>query len=239
MSGKVSHPASNFWFATVAALMIVVVSFIGFVLAEPQITRSQTLTDSAEFSISQTITGESTFNVPPANVTMEGDINGITGGNATGSSQFVVQSNNASGWYVNIRFDYTHGGAYALIGDSGSEDIFDYGIGNAEPDFGFTPEPNASFAYTVEASTTPSLIDDSFEHNNIDTCGGGGGNTTAGLCWATPSSTDFRIIDSSSAAPTGATSTITFRVNVPSGATPAPAAETYTATATLSLYTNP
>lgn len=227
------------WFAVAASVVIVMLAFASFIVAEPQISHSQTLTDTANFTITQTITGESTFLVEPTNVSMVGDINGLTGGNATGSTQFVVQSNNASGYYVNIAFDYTHGGQYALIGDSGSEDIFDYGFGNAEPDFGFAPEPNASFAYTVEASTTPSLIDDSFEHNNTDTCGGGGGNTTPGLCWMTPSSTQFRIIDSAVAAPVGATSSLTFRVNVPSGASPAPAAETYTATATLSLYTNP
>lgn len=229
-----SKLTKNAWFAITASLVILMLAFFTFTIAEPQISHSQDAT--RDFTITQTITGESTFLVNPTNVTMAGDINGITGGNATGSSQFVVQSNNASGYYVSIDFDYTHGGAYALIGDSGSEDIYDYGVGNGEPDFGFTPETNASFAYTVAASNTPD-IDASFQHNNSDTCNTGA-NTTPGLCWATPSSTEFRIIDTT-AATDRATSTLTFRVNVPSGAVPAPAAETYTATATLSLYTKP
>ena len=118
---------------------------------------------------------------------------------------------------------------------TGSEDIFDYGIGNGEPDFGFVPEASATFAYTVAASTTAD-VDPSFQHNNTDTCNTGS-NTTPELCWATPSTTEFTIVDSSSpTADQGASSTITFRVNVPSGAVPTPAAETYVATATLSLY---
>ncbi len=222
----------NAWFAIAASLSIVALAFASFILVEPQIGHSQVTRD---FTIQQTISGEATFLVNPTNVTMAGAINGITGGNATGTSQFVVQSNTAGGHYVTIDF-FDNSGSYAMLGDAtASEDIYDYGIGNGEPDFGFTPEGSATFAYTVAASTT-THIDPSFQHNGTDTCNTGS-TVTEDLCWATPSTTEFRIIDSSSPAPTGATSTLKFKVNVPSGASPTPSAETYTATATLSLYT--
>ncbi len=224
--------SKNAWFAIVASVAIVSLSFVSFILAEPQIGHSQD--DSATFTVNQTITGEATFLVNPSNITMNGSISGITGGNATGSSQFTVQSNSAGGHYVTINF-FDNAGQYSMYGQStGSEDIYDYGIGNGEPDFGFTPEANASFAYTVTSSST-SDTDPSFQHNNTDTCNTGS-NTTVDLCWATPSTTAFRIVDRNSPAPSGAASTIKFKVNVPSGATPSPVAETYTATATLSLY---
>lgn len=227
-----SKATKNAWFATLASIVIVMLAFASFILAEPQISHSQVTRD---FTIQQTITGEATFLVDPGNVTMDGAINGITGGNATGTSQFVVQSNSAGGHYVTIDF-FDNAGTYTMYGDStGSEDIYDYRYGNAEPSFGYTPEANASFGYTVTSSSTGDT-DPSFLHNGTDTCNTGA-NTTADVCWATPSTTEFTIVDRSTPAPTGATTTIKFKVNVPSGATPVPSAETYTATATLSLYT--
>ncbi len=224
--------SKNAWFAIVASVAIVTLAFVSFIMAEPQIGHSQDTTQ--DFYVRQTITGESTFLVNPTDVTMDGPISGITGGNATGTSQFVVQSNSATGYYVNIDF-FDNAGSYSMYGDStGSEDIYDYGIGNAEPTFGFTPEASATFSYTVSASSSGD-IDQSFQ-NDGGACNAGS-NTTADVCWARPSTTEFTIIDSNSSAPTGATSTVKFKVNVPSGATPTPAAETYTATATLSLYT--
>lgn len=230
-----SKLSKNAMYAIIAAVSIVALSFVSFVLAEPQISHSQD--DSAVFTVQQTITGEATFLVDPSNVTMVGNISGVTGGNATGSTQFSVQS--SSGYYIEIDFGAaanTYVGQYAMYGNtSDSEAIYDYRYGNAEPGFGYTPEANASFAYTV-AATTSTHIDPSFQHNNTDTCNTGS-NTTEGLCWATPSSSAFRIIDSGSTpALTAASSTITFKVNVPAGATPLPTADTYTATATLSLY---
>jgi hypothetical protein len=207
-------------------------AFASFILAEPQISHSQVTRD---FTIRQTITGEATFLVDPTDVTMVGDINGITGGNSTGTTQFVVQSNSSGGHYVTIDF-FDNAGPYAMRGDvTGSSDIFDYNFGGAEPTYGFTPETNAVFAYTVTSSSTGDT-DVSFQHDGGSACNTTG-SVAADVCWMTPSTTEFRIVDRGTPAPNGATSSIKFRVNVPSGASPVPAAETYTATATLSLYT--
>jgi hypothetical protein len=227
------HLSQSALFAVTAAIVAVTMVFGVYVVAEPAITYGQD--DTATFFIRQTINDETSFLVDPANVTMNGAIAGLTGGNATGTSQFVVISNNAAGYYVNIRF-FDNVGTQSMRGDvDGSDAIRDYlGDVGGEPSFNFTTNTAAQFAYTVAASTTGD-IDQSFKHNGTDTCNTGS-NTTAEFCWKAPSTTDFRIISRASASATGATSTVQFRVHVPSSANPALTGQTYTATATLSLF---
>ncbi|MCA9359122.1 hypothetical protein KC926_02865 [Candidatus Kaiserbacteria bacterium] len=218
--------------ALVASSTIVSLLFVTFFLAEPTISHGQS--DTSTFYIRQTITDESSFLVNPSNVTMAGDLNGVTGGNATGTTDFVVQSNNTAGYYVEIAFE-NNGTPEAMIGDvSASEAIRDYGSGLVEPSYGYTASTAAQFAYTV-TSLTSGDTDASFKNNGA-ACNAGS-TQTAATCWKAPDTAAFRIVDRSASAVTGATSTIQFKVHVPSGAAPVPVAETYTATATLSLFT--
>jgi len=227
----VKSVSKNVWFAILASLTIVALSFASFILAEPQIGHTQV---EESFLITQVITGEATFLVDPTDVTMDGAINGITGGRATGTTQFVVQSNSTGGHRVDITFG-PNSGQYAMIGDAtGSEDIVDYEGATSAPTFAFaTSSVNAQFAYTVTSSTT----DDTalaFQNDDLD-CGQTGG-TAVDVCWMTPSTTAFTIVDRGTPAPTGATTSIKFRVDVQSGISNVPTAEGYTATATLSLF---
>ncbi len=225
-------------FALVSSITILSMAFIGFILAEPQVGHSQEV-----FTIRQTITDETTFSTSPTNVVMAGNISGITGGNSTGTTQFAVQSNNATGYLVTIAFENNDPGQlYAMLGDvTGSNGIRDYenDVGG-EPSYNFgTTTDAAVFAYTV-TSTTTTDTDDSFSNNGVNACNGGGTDWTEDICWKAPTTTSgvpFNIIDRGDAAITGATSTIKFRVHVPPNASPTPTAETYTATATLTLTT--
>ena len=219
-------------YAGALAAVGVVLTFLTHAAVEPQITHSQEVASST-FTIQQTITAESSFLVEPADVSMVGDINGVTGGQATGTTQFVVQTNNAAGYYVEIDF-FDNGTDGAMLGDSSaSEALRDYGGDLAEPTFGYTASTAAQFAYTVTSSST--LDTDASFRNDTSSCGGGGFDGDP--CWMSPSTTAFRIVErDGSPAVTGATSTVQFNVTVPSGATPVPSAETYTATATLSLF---
>ena len=183
------------------------------------------------FSVRQQITGEISFLVPPTNITMNGALAGITGGNATGSTYAVVQTNQATGYTMDISFENSP----AMLGDiTGSTAIRNYGS-STEPTFGFFASTSAVFAYTVSASTTSDL-DQSFL-NNGSACNAGAGYT-ANTCWQGPTSTsNYRIISRSSAASNGATTTLTFKVNVPLNPSPALQSDFYTATATLTALT--
>jgi hypothetical protein len=219
--------------ALVSASLIVTLLFAGFIAAEPRISHGQS--DQKTFRVRQTITDETSFLVAPSNVTMAGSISGITGGTATGSSKFVVKSNNSTGYYVEIAY-FDNTGAQAMLGDKDAgEQLRDYdGDVTGEPSYNFTASTAAQFAYTVNSSTTADT-DASFK-NNGSACNAGS-TQTFGKCWKKPTTSAFRIVSRSTSATAGATSTLYFKVHVPSGAVPIPTAQTYTATATLSVFT--
>lgn len=233
---KISEISQNAVYAVVASATTVAMLFMGFFLAEPSVSRAQLVDTSNSFTISQTITGETSFLVEPTNVTMAGGgINGLTGGNATGSTQFSVLSNNPTGYYVNIAFD-DNAGAHAMYGDvTGDDGIRDYDESTpGTADFGFTASTAAQFAYSVISSTTADTSSN-FDHNG-SACNSSPDTDADLSCWKAPTIAEYEIVNRSTSAVTGATSTIVFKVDVPSGADPAPLADTYTATATLTLY---
>jgi hypothetical protein len=228
----IQHFQQSAMYALLASVAALSVLFIGFFLAEPAISHGQE--DTSTFTIQQTITGESSFTVPPTDVTMAGSINGLTGGNATGTTQFVVTSNNSSGYYVEIAF-FDNGNGAALAGDvTGSNALRDYDGDNVgEPSKNWSASTSAQFAYTVTSSSSADT-DPSFFHDGGANCNTGSLQTS--YCWKAPAVAGFRIVDTSDAALTGATSSVQFKINVPNAAAPSPQAETYTATATLSLF---
>ena len=232
MHYKTKHFSQAALYALTASCITVSLLFAAFFIAEPAISHGQA--DTSTFNIRQTIVDETSFLVPPTNVTMAGSINGVTGGQATGTTQFSVISNNTAGYYVEIAFQNNFTPSAMIGAVSGNEAIRNYGGDLAgQPSFGYTASGSAQLAYTITSLTT-SDTDQSFL-NNSSACNAGS-TQTANTCWKAPSTSGFRIIDRNSAAITGATSTLTFNVTVPSGADPVPTAETYTATATLSLF---
>lgn len=235
---SIQHFSQSATYAVTASVTILGLLFMGFFFAEPSITHGQV--QSSEFTVSQTIVDETSFLVEPADVSTSGSINGVTGGNASGTTDFSVISNNATGYYVEIDF-FDNGSTEAMQGETTlSSAIVDYLGSAAEPDYGYTATTSAQFAYTV-SSVDPEDTDDSFL-NFGGACGTGNvsatqnGTATSTKCWMAPATTPFRIVDSGNAATAGATSTIEFDITVPSGAVPVPTAEVYTATATLTLY---
>lgn len=228
------HLSQSALYALVASIAAITLLLAAFFVLEPGIGHA---VDSNEFYIRQTITDETSFLVQPTNVTMDGSITGVTGGTANGSTTFSVISNNDTGYTVTIAFE-NNGTANAMVGDvTASESIRDYdGDAAGEPSYGFTASTAAQFAYTV-TSLTAADTDQSFLDNGTTACNQGGGSQTADTCWKSPATTAFGIVDRGSSAVTGATSTIAFRVVVPSGSAPSVTADTYTATATLTLLT--
>lgn len=230
ISSTLQHYSKSAAYAVVASLTMVSLLAMGFFIVEPQMSHGAT---TADFRVRQTITGETSLVVSDATVDMSNSISGLTGGNSTGTTQFIVTSNNAAGYYVEIDW-FDNAGAYAMRGDEdGGDEIRDFVDNAGEPQYNFTASTAAQFAYSVYSSTTADT-DPSFLNNGSNACGGA--TQTVGKCWKAPSTTGFRVVDRSSSATDGATSTIYFKVNVPSGANPTPTAQTYTATATLSVF---
>jgi hypothetical protein len=218
--------------ALAASTLIVAIAMAGYFFMEPQVGRAQDT--SGPFTISQVITGETSFIVDALNTTLTGSINGITGGQSNGSTTVVVQTNSATGYTMSIAFA-TNTTPNAMLGNtSASESIRDYPAVGGQPTFLFsTASTSAVFAYTVSAANSADL-DQSFDDNG-SACNQTGNANTADRCWMEPTQSNFQIIDRSTAAISGATSTLHFRVHVPNNPTPGLVADTYTATATLTV----
>lgn len=219
-------------FAATTSIVLLALLCASFFVLEPQISYGQA--DTSTFRVRQTITDQTSFLVDATNVTMPGGgINGLTGGTATGTTQFVVRSNNASGYYVEIAY-FNNAGAHAMRGDEDAgEQIRDYALGAGTPTFNMTASTAAQFAYSVHSSTTDDTAA-AFKYSG-STCNSGSTNTV-GKCWKSPLTSAVQVVNRSTAATSGATTTLYFKVNVPSAANPTPTAQTYTATATLSVF---
>lgn len=221
-------------YALTASLLALSIIAMLFFVAEPPVSQA---VNSNSFTVKQAITGDVSFLVQPSNVTLQDSISGVTGGTASGTTNFTVLSNDTDGYTVNIGFADPDGNGIAMMGDNtGTSSIKNYVAGLAAPTYGFTAGSQAEFAYTVYSATDPTRTATNFKNNSSD-CGVGTTNGTGLLatsCWKAPSTTaTYNIVDTSALAMTGATTTVKFLVSVPSslGIT----ADTYTATVTLTL----
>jgi len=218
--------------ALIAATVIVALVGISYFFAEPRVGRSQT---TSTFTVSQIITGETSFLVSATNVSMTGNLNGITGGTANGSTTVSVRTNSPTGYTMTIAF-FNNGTSETMRGiNTNSSSIHDYPASGGQPTFLFSTASTAAvFAYTVSALDDTDL-DNSFLDNGV-TCNPGSGQAyTVDRCWMEPATTTFQVIDRGTDAVTGATSTIHFRVHVPNNPDPGLVADTYVATATLTV----
>ncbi len=216
--------------AFIAAVLAVLLAAGSFFLIEPQVGQAVT---SGPFTITTTITDEISFLVGAANVTATGSINGITGGQANGSTTVSVRTNSNTGYTMSIAF-YNNGTDNAMLGNNSlSQSIRDYPASSTEPTYLFdTSSTSAVFAYTVSALDDTDIAR-AFLDNGIGACNELAGAYTADRCWMEPQVAGYEIIDRTSSAPTGATSTISFRILVPNNPVPGLVADVYTATATL------
>lgn len=215
--------------AFVLSTALVTVGMFIFTLLEPAITRSQATTES-DFTVTQNITGAISLAV--GNVTMVGDIDGLLGGNSTGTTQAVVTTNDPDGYTLQIRFPFATTSAMQAL--ASSDYISNYTATSGNPSFQFTVPSSGGesvMGYTVIASSSLH-VGDTFEHSGSDCTGTG--TATADRCWVAASTSNLTIMDTPAQAfPDGSTSTIKFRVAVPASPSPSLSADTYVATATL------
>lgn len=159
----------------------------------------------------------------PGDVTMDPNLPGITGGTSNGSTTVTVITDSPSGYQLTIVSASTP----AMQRSGGPEFIDDYEVTTyPNPDPSFTIAANeAFFGYSPNGEDIASLF-----RNNGANCNSG--SFTDIDCWYGPSTTAVTISEASgSNHPSGATTTINFRVGVGSSANVT--AGLYIATTTL------
>lgn len=155
------------------------------------------------------------------NVTMTPALGGLTGGIANGSTSVVVLTDSPAGYQLTLAAET----APAL--QNGADTIADY-VSTADPsaDFSFvTTAADAHFGFSPEGSDIVSYFKD-----NGSACGVGVLDTSL-ACWDGLSTTDILIAQGVANQPTGATTTVHFRVGV--GGAAGVLAGTYIATTTI------
>jgi len=218
-------------------MLLVPLAFVTFAYLEPSLLSAQT-SESVDITITQQITGETSFTADPNNVVMDSAIASITGGTSNGTTTFTVQSNSASGYNVTLAFADDP----AMQSTSTADTIPDYiedtpGV----PDWTFGAQGaggSAQFGFSVYGASA-AIVDGNFQDNGINACGGAGGSNTYAGCWSAGSTTAVTILNRGNATSgAGDTSNVLFRVHVPANPSPAVPAGGYVATATLTVAEN-
>ena len=229
--------AKAFIDAVVVTVMVSMLGFSSYLMLEPMAGFAAT-TATSQFIVNQQITGELSFLVSAANVTLAA-IGGITGGDSEGYTGVRVYTNNSTGFTMTTAASNTP----AMMGSASTSTIPNYVPSTANvPDFTFASSTSgqpSQFGYTVTASTTGDLSQ-KFKDNGT-TCNTGSSDTNGKTsCWYVLGTTaTSTIVTASASAATGASSTMFFRVHVPANPSPSVISDTYFATTTLTATTNP
>ena len=219
-----------------ASVLTMILILASFTLLEPTVSRSAV----DQFLVTQSITEEISFIASTTDVSMEGSINGLTGGYASGTTYAVVRTNDPDGYSMTLGFSSTT----AMVANNYASNqgyVNNYSMtATTVPDYEWTSDGTAAeFGYTVNASNTADIA--SYFKDNGTNCNQSSGGYTANRCWMSPTTTAAAdtIVNRTSAASSGATTSIYFKIEVPSNPTPGLPSDTYTATATLTATNNP
>ena len=156
-----------------------------------------------------------------ASVTMSPSLGGITAGTSNGTTSVLVTTDSPSGYQLTISSENSP----AMV--SGVNTIDDYvPQGNPDPDLSFTVTAgNAYFGFSPEGLDVTQRW-----KNNGSVCNTGS-NITYLTCWDGLSTTEKVIAQGSANQPSGATTTLHFKVGIGTDMSVAPGV--YTATTTL------
>ena len=158
------------------------------------------------------------------NVTMDPTIPGVSGGIANGSTSLNALTDSPSGYQLTVEFSGT-----PAMESSDGDTIADYTPAGANADYNFTTDStDAHFGFSPFG---PDIID-RYKDTGGSACGSG--TSVAQQCWDSPSTTAVTVAQNTAANhPTGATTTLYFRVGV--GSAVVQPSGTYIATTTVTL----
>ncbi len=159
----------------------------------------------------------------PGDVIMDTALGGITGGESNGSTTVTVITDSPAGYQLTLVAENNP----AMQISGGGSSIPDY---SGAPDYNFT-----TIATDYHFGFSPTSVDAEADFlDNTTVCGSGSSNDLQ--CWDGLSTVERVISESSSSNhPSGATTTINFRVEL-GGSQPAVTAGLYIATSTLTAY---
>jgi hypothetical protein len=164
--------------------------------------------------------------VADSSVSLSPSINSTLGGIANGSTIATVRTSGALGYTLQIKA----GSAPALV--SGINSFADYVKAGADPDYTWSVTSAASgFGFTPEGSDITSTYRD-----DGATCNIGGVADNPNACWDELTTSDKTIAQSAAADVVGTATTIKLRAEA--GADVNQSAGSYSATVTLTAYTN-
>ena len=218
--------------------LILATTLGSFVMFEPAVSFA-VANATSQFTVKQVINTEISFLTPGSNIVLAPSLGGITGGDATGTVQVVVLTNNRTGYNMTIMASSSGN----MVGEASSTNkigAYTPAVGGT-PDFNFTVAANgAEFGFTAAASTTADLAL-AFQQNG-SSCGIAGSNSSLAHCWMNSTSTTpgTQVINTSG--PTsysGSTTTLAFHVKIMPNPLPEIPNDTYTATTTLTASVNP
>lgn len=211
-------------YALIAAILMTSLSLALYLTFEPNVAKGQ---QTEEFTVTQEITGEISFETSPNDITLLPAIPGLTGGAATGSTYVEVSTNNPAGYTLAINFATTT----AMQQNDGTAEIPNLGntLATADYDMSSVGVGSAAFALTASsASVVSDLLDDGG--------GCGSGSPSTDTCWVMPSdaSGQITIVDrSSETSSAGERTDLAFQVVVGENPDPTLPIAFYKATATL------
>ncbi|RLC39837.1 MAG: hypothetical protein DRH33_01765 [Candidatus Nealsonbacteria bacterium] len=175
----------------ILTLLSVFLGGMAFLILEPL--NLQAATDTV--SVSQSVVAE--INVNCSSTATLPNVNGQTGGTATTTFGCTVESSNASGWTLAIKYDHK---LYTDGGGTGKE-FDEYTTSTIPADYDWDPvgAGNEEFGFNVHSGAN---VVSTFADNGVDSCGSG--SPSAWHCFYPISTTDVTIADSNSpTAPSG------------------------------------
>ena len=194
---------------------------------------------TSQFTVKQIVNVEISFLTPGSNIVLAPSLGGISGGDATGTVQVVVETNNRTGYNMTIMASSSGN----MVGEASTTNkiaAYTPTVGGT-PDFNFNVAANgAEFGFTAAASSTSELAT-AFQTNG-SSCGLSGSNASLAHCWMNATSTapgTQVILTTGPTTYSGSTSTLAFHVKIMPNPLPMIPNDTYTATTTLTASVNP
>lgn len=205
------------------SLALLLVVFFIYLYIEP-IVADAAITETQDFVVTQPVSGEISMSNPADVLMNDGVIGGMSGGTSTGTTSFVVVSNNATGFTTVI----SASSSPALVKAASGTSFSDYS-NTGDPTNDWADTASSAFGYNVKTSDSADAA--AFKYTGT-TCSTGGSVNDDTHCWRGFTTSPYTIIDrGSETTVSGVTETLNLQAQL--AANQALESGSYVATITL------